>query len=77
MRQKITLAFCLKVPSALQVRGTEMEERDIPEVGAQSLGFRHPEAAGICGKECGKVGVMQRTNPRNLYRDPAGTLSEH
>ena len=77
MRQKITLAFCLKVPSALQVRGTEMEERDIPEVRAQSLEFRQPEAAGIRGKECGRVGVMQRMNPRNLYRDPTDTLSEH
>lgn len=29
------------------------------------------------GKNVRYVGVMQRKNPRNLYKDPIETLSEH
>ena len=41
-----------------------MKEGDIPEVRTQSLEFREPEAAGLCGKECGIDGSYAKKEPQ-------------
>lgn len=64
MSKKITPGFLLESLSALQIKGTQTEEGDIPEVRTQNREFREPDAAGICGKECEKAGSYVKKEPQ-------------